>query len=1096
MSNQSKTPRRHTAFKAAACVSTLAVMLALATSARAQYYDNFNSGTLDPAHWSTITSPFFPITYSFPPDALGGSALRMQCSAPPGATANNGYTTARVVAVNTDNSYTDFYVAADLVAINPSVNTATNYGFTGLMARETGEVASGTNFSGVGMMYWNNLTTQSSPPLGIGAIAMGYFVKGSMSFLFPNPAAGVVPSAVAYWTLQTNHIYRLVFQGVGPNLTGSVYDTLDLTQPLGTIHGDTSLANLTGLAPAAPTSGYSGIFTAFFDETGNNNDVTGTVDATFDNFYAAASPPTPAGITAPATPIGMVGAPQVTSHTPASWANFYNAAGGMTINASTLGGPNITYFRLVLNGVDVSAGVTPSPALPSASTTITYNGLVTNTVYDAVVILEDSLNRWTTNVWTFDTFSAAYLADNSKCKNIECEDYDTGGAGLDPLPVPASGYSTNDNTWMTPLGAAGPLDYYAGINIADGPASPYGYVGLPGINDRISPPGDFYQASRTAPLVGQPIVITTLTGDLTSLLPGCEYRTGGAATEWPNFEGNSTGDVVGTERGAAYAISVQNISPANPTLTPQYTFDTKRDKYAALNAAGVAQFVATGNGAQTLYGAAGGNAAPWWDVQEYNVVYTEGGDWFNYTHNWGASQYYGVYLRAACGLSQTAVLYKGMTLDPSSLIGTFHCTNALTWNWRFTPLLDSSGSQAVVKLSGTSTLRLQVAPENPQGVGVFNGLALNYMALVPIAAGSIQVNITPPAAVAEGAQWQLDGGVLRNSGASVDLLAGVHTVSFTPLLHWTTPASQQVTVVAGQTTNPPAAYVPLPVSLWSTTQLKKSGTVWTQETGAIVNSNSPAGGWITNALPSTAKYYKVNWDIPIEITKVSKSGANLVLNYANAVFVTNNAIVAGLNIRAWNGPGNTSGGTIDGAQFNLIGPSPAPNDSTPYDSLYFTNGLGTIGYATQSIDMDGSGPREHFTAADSCGVAAPGPFPVGYSQNYSVEYRGLLYIATAGNYNFQTTSDDGSALWLDAGTDNPTYAQAIVKNNKAQGMTPIASGAQALTVGYHNIIVRYNQGGGGNGLKVYWDPTGGTTFVPIPGSVFFHQAGSIVLTGP
>jgi autotransporter-associated beta strand protein len=205
--------------------------------------------------------------------------------------------------------------------------------------------------------------------------------------------------------------------------------------------------------------------------------------------------------------------------------------------------------------------------------------------------------------------------------------------------------------------------------------------------------------------------------------------------------------------------------------------------------------------------------------------------------------------------------------------------------------------------------------------------------------------------------------------------------------------------------------------------------------------------------------------------------ATFVLAAANSytsVALTNYS--GGLSVRAWNNtndPGCIGGGTIDGPQFDLANPNPAPNASTAG---------GTIGYATQSIYMNNS-ETEHFTATDGCGVAAPGPFPTGYVDNYCVEYRGKLYIATAGNYNFATTSDDGSALWLDAGA-NPTYAQAIVKNNAPQGMIQVASGAQALTAGYHDIIIRYNQGTGGNGLYVQWDPTGGSSFVPIPGANF------------
>ena len=45
--------------------------------------------------------------------------------------------------------------------------------------------------------------------------------------------------------------------------------------------------------------------------------------------------------------------------------------------------------------------------------------------------------------------------------------------------------------------------------------------------------------------------------------------------------------------------------------------------------------------------------------------------------------------------------------------------------------------------------------------------------------GALQVTISPPGAVSAGAQWQVDGGPLQNSGAVVTNLAvGMHTVAF------------------------------------------------------------------------------------------------------------------------------------------------------------------------------------------------------------------------------------------------------------------------------------------------------------------------------
>ena len=53
-------------------------------------------------------------------------------------------------------------------------------------------------------------------------------------------------------------------------------------------------------------------------------------------------------------------------------------------------------------------------------------------------------------------------------------------------------------------------------------------------------------------------------------------------------------------------------------------------------------------------------------------------------------------------------------------------------------------------------------------------------------------------------------------------------------------------------------------------------------------------------------------------------------------------------------------------------------------------------------------------------------------------------------------------------------------------MTQRYSGQLSLSAGYHDFIVRYFEGGGGNGLDIQWDPTGGTSFVAIPGANFFH----------
>ncbi|MCX6876156.1 MAG: autotransporter-associated beta strand repeat-containing protein [Verrucomicrobia bacterium] len=207
-------------------------------------------------------------------------------------------------------------------------------------------------------------------------------------------------------------------------------------------------------------------------------------------------------------------------------------------------------------------------------------------------------------------------------------------------------------------------------------------------------------------------------------------------------------------------------------------------------------------------------------------------------------------------------------------------------------------------------------------------------------------------------------------------------------------------------------------------------------------------------------------------TPFKVSGSNLVTNL-DKLFLRGGTtkierlsgnFTAGLDVRAWQG----STGLLEGTMFDLPG---SPSAVSP----------GGVGYATGAIHTDGG---DWFTSAGS-GVSS-GTMPTGYVENFTVEYRGKLRIATAGSYTFSLTSDDGSALWIDPAITNPALADAKVNNNGSHGMQQVNSTALSLTAGDHDIIVRVYQGGGGAGLYVRWDPLGGTNFVDIPGANYFH----------
>lgn len=62
--------------------------------------------------------------------------------------------------------------------------------------------------------------------------------------------------------------------------------------------------------------------------------------------------------------------------------------------------------------------------------------------------------------------------------------------------------------------------------------------------------------------------------------------------------------------------------------------------------------------------------------------------------------------------------------------------------------------------------------------------------------GSLTVTILP-AEIAKTAQWSVDGGAAQNSGASITLPLGSHTVSFKDVAGWTAPAAQKIDIKEG-----------------------------------------------------------------------------------------------------------------------------------------------------------------------------------------------------------------------------------------------------------------------------------------------------------
>ena len=129
--------------------------------------------------------------------------------------------------------------------------------------------------------------------------------------------------------------------------------------------------------------------------------------------------------------------------------------------------------------------------------------------------------------------------------------------------------------------------------------------------------------------------------------------------------------------------------------------------------------------------------------------------------------------------------------------------------------------------------------------------------------------------------------------------------------------------------------------------------------------------------------------------------------------------------------------------------------------------------------------EDYFDGLDDFDVRANMPTRVGVKANFDISghredgfgYRFLAKVAAPvdGYYNFHTSSDDGSELYIDG--------IQVVDNDGFHGMQ-WRSGTKYLTAGLHDIMVTMFEWGGGQGLQVEVDGPG-VPRIPIPNEVLF-----------
>lgn len=385
--------------------------------------ENFNDGNDDGwIHFAPLEAFGFPSTFSFPEDGLGGKAYRIQSSAPTIALFGPARAGSRV-----STAYSDFTAAVDLVDWDNSLDQSIGF----LFRTENLGIGSTIGYS----MNYNTQQISGGP--------------GQIQF---NIVTAEVPSGAirfADLSLDPERDYRFVLNAQGKQLTGRVYDLLDLTSPLVTFSVENSVY----------AQGEAGIFN-FYAGMATVDPAAGRTDSTFDNYTAAADP---VSVPEPATPRGIPNWPQPIELTPLNRTTFHPAELGIQFTATTLSDETVLpeNVSVFLNGRDMSNSV--NFADTDSGFAVHVGSLSPNTVYDAAILLENATGIRSTTEWTFDTFSEDFL-ETDDVKVIEAEDYNFGSGQFinEPLPSGRSTDSTKVNAgsgYLDRIGEPG-VDYF------------------------------------------------------------------------------------------------------------------------------------------------------------------------------------------------------------------------------------------------------------------------------------------------------------------------------------------------------------------------------------------------------------------------------------------------------------------------------------------------------------------------------------------------------------------------------------------------------------------------------------------------------------
>lgn len=167
-------------------------------------------------------------------------------------------------------------------------------------------------------------------------------------------------------------------------------------------------------------------------------------------------------------------------------------------------------------------------------------------------------------------------------------------------------------------------------------------------------------------------------------------------------------------------------------------------------------------------------------------------------------------------------------------------------------------------------------------------------------------------------------------------------------------------------------------------------------------------------------------------------------------------------------------GGLRASFYDLGGPNPetAPWPS-PFKGMAAFFGARQASFVTNTAYL-GRDFDFGYTERGTCRF--PGKYAMPATEAFAVLFEGRIRIPADGTYAFCSLSDDGVSFYI----DRKRVYETAKRQNFGDGMS---SGTIKLTAGWHDIAVAYYEGGGQQGLQLYWQTPSDSAPVPLPQSV-------------